>query len=155
MLHTNATTYRSGLPFTPSGTPSSHLLTEEHVMVRQQPRGELAIDDALTASFPASDPPAWNPGMARLTPAAASRHRADDVRSGAARDENAIGAPGVIDVSRPHGSERTLRRALVSLGGAAGIALLVPFAMVLVGLAIEFAGRGLLAVIAWLFAATR
>ena len=38
---------------------------------------ELAIDDALEASFPASDPPAWNPGLARVVPDDAVDHRAE------------------------------------------------------------------------------
>ena len=29
---------------------------------------ERAIDDALADSFPASDPPSWNPGITRLAP---------------------------------------------------------------------------------------
>ena len=28
----------------------------------------IDIDDVLADSFPASDPPAWTPGVARLTP---------------------------------------------------------------------------------------
>jgi hypothetical protein len=59
----------------------------------------------------------------------------------------------VIDVPRPHGSERTLLQALVSLAGAAGIALLVPFAIVVVGLPIALAVRGLLELFLWLFPA--
>lgn len=39
---------------------------------------ELAIDDALEASFPASDPPAWNPGLARVVPDDAVDNRAGD-----------------------------------------------------------------------------
>jgi hypothetical protein len=34
------------------------------------------IDDALADTFPASDPPAWNPGIARPTPAAIDATRA-------------------------------------------------------------------------------
>jgi hypothetical protein len=30
------------------------------------------IDDTLADSFPASDPPAWTPGIARLTPPVAA-----------------------------------------------------------------------------------
>jgi hypothetical protein len=57
---------------------------------------------------------------------------------------------GIIDVSRPS-AERTFFQGLVSLAGAAGIALLAPFAILLVGLPVALAVRGLLAVIGWLF----
>jgi hypothetical protein len=50
-------------------------------------------------------------------------------------------------------AERTFPRGLVSLAGAAGIALLVPLAILLVGLPVVLAVRGLLEVAAWLFGA--
>ena len=34
---------------------------------------ERAIDDALEDSFPASDPPSWTPGVARVDPTSAGR----------------------------------------------------------------------------------
>jgi len=156
MLQTNTTTYPSGSPLNVLDAPSSrHLPTDERVASRRERYSELAIDDTLAASFPASDPPAWNPGMARPIPVATSRDRANDIRLSATRDKTTSGTPGVIDVSRPHGSERTLLQAVVSLAGATGIALLVPFAILLVGLPIALAGRGLLEVLAWLVAALR
>ena len=48
-------------------------------------------------------------------------------------------------------AERTFLQGLVSLAGAAGIALLVPFAILLVGLPVVLAVRGVLEVIGWLF----
>ena len=89
--------------------------------------------------------------MARPIPVGASRDHANDSRLSAARDETT--SPGAIDVSRRHGSEWTLLRALVSLAGAAGIALLVPFAILVVGLPIALAVRGLLEVFVRLFPA--
>ncbi len=89
---------------------------------------EQALDEVLADSFPASDPPSWNPGMARPDP----------------------GGRDVIDVSRSR-RERTLFQALTSLAGAGGIALLVPFAILLVGLPVAVSVRGVLAAVGWLF----
>jgi hypothetical protein len=61
----------------------------------------------------------------------------------------------VIGVSGPYGSERTLLQALISLTGAAGLALLVPFAILLLGLPIALSVRGLLEVFLWLFPGIR
>lgn len=154
MLQTNTTTYPSGSPLTLLDRRSSpHVPTDERVAVRREPQSELAMDDTLDASFPASDPPAWNPGMARPIPVDTSRDSANGIRMSAARDETSPRTPGVIDVSRPHGSERTLLEALISLAGAAGIALLVPFAILLVGLPFALAIRGVLEVLLWFFPA--
>jgi hypothetical protein len=57
----------------------------------------------------------------------------------------------IIDVSRRSGAERTFLQGLVSLAGAAGIALLVPFAILLVGLPIALSIRGVLELFGWLF----
>jgi hypothetical protein len=36
--------------------------------MQRRPAAERAIDDVLEDSFPASDPPSWNPGVARVKP---------------------------------------------------------------------------------------
>jgi hypothetical protein len=107
---------------------------------------ERAIDEVLAASFPASDPPSWNPGVSRPQPVASMRHRA---RQSEPMDARAARA-GVIDVSRPTPRERTFVDGLVSLAGAAGIALLVPFAILLIGVPVTLTVRGLLEVSGWL-----
>src|ERR671913_1223268 len=151
MLQTSTTTYQTGLPLRLLELPEAvDIRSDEHVAVRRERQTEVAMDDTLAASFPASDPPAWNPGIARPIPVDAPRVRAHDVRP-SAPDEIAGGTPGVIDVSRPYGAERTLLQALTSLAGAAGIALLVPLAILLVGLPIVLAVRGLAEAVAWLF----
>ena len=45
---------------------------------------------------------------------------------------------------------RTFLQGLVSLAGAAGIALAVPFVILLIGLPIVFAVRGLLEAVGWM-----
>jgi hypothetical protein len=57
----------------------------------------------------------------------------------------------VIDVSLPR-TKRTFVQALASLAGAAGIALLVPFAILLIGLPVALVIRGIAEAIGWLLA---
>jgi hypothetical protein len=54
-----------------------------------------------------------------------------------------------IDVSRPARGGRTFLQGLVSLAGAASIALAVPFVILLIGLPIALAVRGLLEAVGW------
>jgi hypothetical protein len=55
----------------------------------------------------------------------------------------------VLDVSRPK-VERTFLQALVSVGGAAGIALLVPFVILVAAAPFVLAVRGVAEGIAWI-----
>jgi hypothetical protein len=84
-----------------------------------------AIDDALAGSFPASDPPAWTPGMAR--PAPEIETELADRQTG--NDQTADLRTHVIDASHPPDAGRTCAQAVVSLIGAVGLALLVPLAI--------------------------
>ena len=77
------------------------------------------------------------------------QHRAP--RSEPTRASHGSTRVGVIDVSRPTLGERTFIGALTSLAGVAGIALLVPFVILLIGMPVALAVRGLLEAIGWLF----
>jgi hypothetical protein len=59
-------------------------------------------------------------------------------------------ASDFLDVSRPNSGERTFLQNLISLAAAAGIALLVPVVLLLVGLPVVLAVRGVLAAIGWI-----
>jgi len=61
-------------------------------------------------------------------------------------------AAQTIDVSRPADTSRPFVQVLVSLGGAVGVALLVPFVMLLAGLLVALPVRGIVEVIGWLMA---
>jgi hypothetical protein len=119
-------------------------VVEDVTSTRQRLVAERAIDDVLKGSFPASDPPSWNPGVARPDPSV--RKRVDDAPTiDAGAGARAI---GVMDVSRPH-AERTFLQALVSWAGAAAISMAVPFVVLLIGLPFALAIRGLLELITW------
>jgi hypothetical protein len=114
---------------------------------------ERALDQVLADSFPASDPPSWTLGVAQ--PASfgypGSAESADETAVESSDGEAAKVKRDVIDVSLP-ATKRTFLEGLVSLSGAAGIALLVPFVILLIGLPIFLAVRGVAVAIAWLFA---
>lgn len=50
-----------------------------------------------------------------------------------------------------HYGERTFVQELTALAGASGIALLVPFAILLVGVPVALLVRGLVEAVGWLF----
>jgi hypothetical protein len=116
---------------------------------RKRLYAERAIDDVLADSFPASDPPSWNPGISRPEPVVAIHHPAApsdriDAGSEPARE-------GVIDIDMSSRvGDRTFIDALISLAGGAGIALLVPFVILLIGVPVALTIRGVLEVIGWL-----
>jgi hypothetical protein len=116
---------------------------------RDRLAAERAIDDVLADSFPASDPPSWNPGVTRLNPDGHLTHPSSGHTPITDAGERGRGLADVIDVSRPTRGGRTLLQGLASLAGAAGIALAVPFVILLIGLPVALAVRGLLEAVGW------
>ena len=154
MFHTGATIEYRERTFNPVVRPDAEtdVRLAESEDRRQRLAAERAMDSVLADSFPASDPPSWTLGIARPEPA---RHATDEaahdrVLDGDGRAE--VVSDGVIDVSRPNSDGRTLIQGLLSLAGAVGIALLVPFVILLVGLPVALAVRGTVEAISWLLA---
>ena len=71
MLHTGtATEYRDSTAATILPTiVAVDRFDEESTDRRSRLAAERALDEVLADSFPASDPPSWNPGIARANPA--------------------------------------------------------------------------------------
>lgn len=126
------------------------LRVEAESAVRQQRlAAERAVDRVLADSFPASDPPSWTLGITRPPPERQATNDETVARDGSGA---AVVREDVIDVSRPATAGRTFLEGLVSLAGAAGIALLVPFAILLIGMPIALAVHGVVEAASWLLA---
>jgi hypothetical protein len=105
-------------------------------------------EQILADSFPAGDPPSWTLGVSRPEPI--RRASSVEARPGAKSDHREAGRIDILDVSLPPDTRRPFLRALASLAGAAGIALLVPFVILLVGLPVALVVRGIAGAIGWL-----
>jgi hypothetical protein len=103
-----------------------------------------AIDDVLAGTFPASDPPAWTPGIARPAP----QHN-----TSAATNE---GRPtDAMNSSRTPSSGPTLVDAVASIAAVGVLALLVPFVILAVGTPVALAVRGLVGLGEWILSFIR
>ena len=144
MLQRNvvASDFRSGTDWLP-GASRVQLTPVACEAARNQRRTEAAVDEALAESFPASDPPAWTSGIAQ--PAAPRPRTADVPPVTDGGDRRDVGDAPLPDAWTP-----TLRQILVSLAGVTGIALLVPLVVLLVGMPVALAVRGVLEAAQWL-----
>jgi hypothetical protein len=148
MLQTRtAIEYRDGVAAVVPAIVGVDRIVDEAGARQARLAAERAVDEVLADSFPASDPPSWNPGIIRPQPADGFPIAVMPAQDVGGR----LPMADVIDVSGPAHGERTLLQSLVSLFGAAGIALLFGIGILLVGLPIVLVVRGVVETIGWLF----
>jgi hypothetical protein len=125
---------------------------------------DRAVDRVLADSFPASDPPSWTMGIAhpQAEPSDTNTETVvPDSRDSRLKDAEIDSRPkdldansplkrGAFEAPRPAWDGRTFLRGMGSLAGAIGLALLAPFVILLIGLPIALAARGLSAAGGWL-----
>ena len=108
---------------------------------------ERAVDSVLADSFPASDPPPWTLGITHPQP----ERQTTNAEAAAPDAGRAVPVKAdVVDASRPSAGSRTFLQGLASLAGAAGIALLVPFVILVIGMPIALAVGGVVDAASWL-----
>jgi hypothetical protein len=116
---------------------------------RQRLAAERALDGVLADSFPASDPPSWTLGITRPQP---EREATNDESVAPHDSRAALVSEEVIALSRPATNGARFVKGVVSLAAAAGIALLVPLVILLIGTPIALAVRGVVAAASWVLA---
>jgi hypothetical protein len=107
------------------------------------------VDAVLADSFPASDPPSWTLGVPHRPRGADATGQAD-ATAAATSGREAATVEARTDTEAPASQDRAFLNALMSLAGAMGLALLVPFVMLLIGLPVAVAVRGVLEAVTWL-----
>jgi hypothetical protein len=116
---------------------------------------ERAVDQALADSFPASDPPPWTLGVVYAPSEFHAIAGLPRFSTASVRDEGAPPPDPVKDVIILDGGSRARRTPiqwLMTLAGVMGLVLLVPFAILIIGLPVALAVRGIVEAVTWLAA---